>query len=72
MGGIMTVLANFKYDVKPGRLGDFMAKLGSAADPRFNSPPSCRSPSGCSAALCPARHWPCVLPAQSASQGATA
>lgn len=32
------VLAIFKYDVKPGRMADFMAKLQSAADPKFNSP----------------------------------
>ncbi len=32
------VLAIFKYDVKPGRLADFMAKLQAAADPRFDSP----------------------------------
>ena len=29
---------NLKYDVKPGRLGDFMTKLQVAADPRFDSP----------------------------------
>jgi hypothetical protein len=34
----MTVLAIFKYEVKPGRFDDFMAKLQAAADPRFNSP----------------------------------
>ena len=34
----MAVLAIFKYDVKPGRLGDFMTKLQAAADPRFDSP----------------------------------
>ena len=34
----MTVLAIFKYEVKPGRFEDFMAKLQAAADPRFNSP----------------------------------
>jgi hypothetical protein len=34
----MTVLAIFKYDIKPGRIGDFMAKLAEAASPRFNSP----------------------------------
>lgn len=33
----MAVLAIFKYDVKPGRLPDFMAKLQAAASPRFNS-----------------------------------
>jgi hypothetical protein len=34
----MSVLAIFKYDVKPGRASDFMAKLNAAADPKFNSP----------------------------------
>jgi hypothetical protein len=34
----MTVLAIFKYDVKPGRRDDFMAKLATAAGPEFNSP----------------------------------
>jgi hypothetical protein len=34
----MPVLAIFKYDVKPGRMADFMAKLQAAADPAFNSP----------------------------------
>ncbi|MFZ0883448.1 MAG: hypothetical protein WAN14_08620 [Candidatus Acidiferrales bacterium] len=33
----MSVLAIFTYDVKPGRLNDFMAKLQKAADPNFNS-----------------------------------
>lgn len=33
----MSVLAIFTYDVKPGRLNDFMAKLRKAADPKFNS-----------------------------------
>jgi hypothetical protein len=37
-GGTMTVLAIFKYEVKPGRFDDFMVKLQAAADPRFNSP----------------------------------
>jgi len=32
------VLAIFKYDVKPGRMADFMAKLQAAADTKFNSP----------------------------------
>jgi hypothetical protein len=32
------VLAIFKYDVKPGRMQDFMAKLQVAASPKFNSP----------------------------------
>jgi hypothetical protein len=34
----MTVLARFFYEVKPGRMGDFMAKLAEAASPRFTSP----------------------------------
>jgi hypothetical protein len=34
----MTVLAVFKYEVKPGRMDDFMAKLATAAGPEFNSP----------------------------------
>ncbi len=34
----MSVLAIFRYAVEPGRMGDFMAKLGRAAEPRFNSP----------------------------------
>ena len=34
----MPVLAVFKYAVKPGRMADFMEKLQSAADPKFNSP----------------------------------
>jgi hypothetical protein len=33
----MAVIAVFTYDVKPGRMGDFMAKLGEAASPRFAS-----------------------------------
>jgi hypothetical protein len=33
----MSVLAVFTYNVKPGRLNDFMAKLQNAADPKFNS-----------------------------------
>ncbi len=32
------VLAIFKYEVKPGRMADFMAKLQAAADPKFDSP----------------------------------
>jgi hypothetical protein len=32
------VLAIFKYDVKPGRMADFMAKLRAASDAKFNSP----------------------------------
>jgi hypothetical protein len=34
----MAVIAKLIYEVKPGRLADFMAKLAQAADPRFNSP----------------------------------
>jgi hypothetical protein len=34
----MSVIAIFKYDVKPGRLPDFMKKLALAAEPKFNSP----------------------------------
>lgn len=34
----MAVIAIFKYQVKPGRMADFMAKLRAAAQPRFNSP----------------------------------
>jgi hypothetical protein len=34
----MTVLAIFKYEVKPGRLPDFMKKLAEAAEEKFTSP----------------------------------
>jgi hypothetical protein len=34
----MAVIATFKYAVKPGRMADFMAKLGQASGPSFNSP----------------------------------
>jgi hypothetical protein len=34
---VVSVIAIFKYDVKPGRFNDFMAKLKAAADPKFNS-----------------------------------
>jgi hypothetical protein len=34
----MAVLAIFKYEVKPGRLPDFLKKLAEAADPKFTSP----------------------------------
>jgi hypothetical protein len=34
----MSVMAIFKYDVKPGRFADFMKKLAQAADPKFDSP----------------------------------
>ncbi|MEX2260334.1 MAG: hypothetical protein WD696_00205 [Bryobacteraceae bacterium] len=33
----MAVIAVFKYAVKLGRFGDFMAKLKAAGDPKFNS-----------------------------------
>lgn len=33
----MTVLAIFRYHVKPGRMADFTSKLQSAADPKFDS-----------------------------------
>jgi len=33
----MAVIAVFKYQVKAGRMPDFMAKLQQAAHPRFNS-----------------------------------
>lgn len=33
----MAVIAVFKYEVKPGRLADFLAKLAAAAAPKFNS-----------------------------------
>ena len=32
------VLAIFRYDVKPGRMTDFMAKLLAASDSKFDSP----------------------------------
>ena len=34
----MSVIAIFKYQVQPGRMHDFMAKLGQAAGPQFDSP----------------------------------
>src|ERR1700722_2553420 len=34
----MGVIAIFKYQIKPGRLPDFMKKLAEAADPKFLSP----------------------------------
>jgi hypothetical protein len=34
----MAVIAIFKYQIKPGRLPDFMKKLAEAADPKFASP----------------------------------
>jgi hypothetical protein len=33
----MSVIAIFKYDIKPGRLPDFLKKLAQAAEPKFNS-----------------------------------
>ncbi|HEX2216638.1 MAG TPA: hypothetical protein VHG27_08115 [Xanthobacteraceae bacterium] len=33
----MAVIAIFRYAVKPGRMPDFMAKLGEAASPKFSS-----------------------------------
>ena len=33
----MSVIAVFKYDVKPGRLADFMTNLAQAAEPKFAS-----------------------------------
>lgn len=33
----MAVLAIFTYEVKPGRMDDFMAKLAAAAGSKFNS-----------------------------------
>src|SRR5215469_16018890 len=34
----MSVIAVFKYDIKPDRLPDFLRKLAQAAEPKFNSP----------------------------------
>lgn len=39
----MSVLAIFRYEVKPGRSGDFLAKLDEAAAPKFTSPVMPRS-----------------------------
>ena len=33
----MAVVAVYKYAVKPGRMADFLAKLGEAASPKFHS-----------------------------------
>ena len=33
----MAIFATFTYEVKPGRINDFVAKLGEAASPKFNS-----------------------------------
>ena len=34
----MSVLAIFTYDVKPGRMQDFLSKLKQAANAKFTSP----------------------------------
>lgn len=34
----MTVIAKFIYDVAPGRMADFMAKIAEASSARFESP----------------------------------
>ena len=34
----MPVIAKFVYEIKPGRMEDFMAKLRTAADKKFVSP----------------------------------
>jgi hypothetical protein len=34
----MSVIAIFKYEVRPGRLPDFLKKLAQAAELKFNSP----------------------------------
>jgi NIPSNAP protein len=34
----MSVIAVFKYDIKPGRMPDFLKKLAQAAEPKFDSP----------------------------------
>jgi uncharacterized protein YktA (UPF0223 family) len=39
----MSVIAVFKYDIKPGRLPDFLKKLAQAAEPKFNSPVMAKS-----------------------------
>ena len=39
----MAVVAIFKYQIKPGRLPDFMKKLAEAADPQFASPTMAKS-----------------------------
>lgn len=33
----MSVIAIYRYAVKPGRMADFIAKLGEAASPKFSS-----------------------------------
>jgi hypothetical protein len=37
-GGLMSVLARFNYEVKPGRMDDFLAKLALAGSSKFVSP----------------------------------
>ena len=39
----MSVIAIFKYDVRPGRLPDFLKKLAQAEEPKFNSPVMAKS-----------------------------
>jgi NIPSNAP protein len=39
----MAVIAIFKYQIKPGRLPDFMKKLAEAADAKFASPTMAKS-----------------------------
>jgi hypothetical protein len=39
----MSVIAVFKYDIKPGRFADFMKKLAEAAAPKFDSPVMAKS-----------------------------
>lgn len=39
----MSVVALFRYEVRPGRHDDFMAKLGEAASAKFDSPVMPRS-----------------------------
>ncbi len=39
----MAVIAVFKYQVKPGRMNEFMAKLREAASPKFASNPMPKS-----------------------------
>ena len=34
----MSVIARFIYEIKPGRMADFMAKLAMAGSPEFTSP----------------------------------
>jgi hypothetical protein len=34
----MSAIAVFKYDIKPGRLPDFLNKLAHAVEPKYDSP----------------------------------